>query len=58
MFDPTIAAYTAEYDAFRIRERQVREYALVMDALLARYDAGEQLSEEEIRALTKHFVGE
>lgn len=53
----TVNAYTKEYDAALLRLRQVREYARSMDALLARYDAGEQMTSDEISALTKHFVG-
>jgi len=55
--DPTVRSYTQEWDAVKIRESQQRTFNRAMDALLARHDAGEVLSQQEYEALTIHLVG-
>ena len=50
--DATVRDYTQEWDAVRLREAQQRIFMRAMDALLARHDAGEVLSEAEYQALT------
>ena len=53
-----IADYTKEHDARVLREQQKTTLFRAMDHLLARYDAGEILTQPEIDFLAKHFVGE
>lgn len=59
--DETVREYTREWDSAKIRRDQQeilrRETNLAMDELLARHDAGGELTEEEIRQLTIHICG-
>ena len=57
MFDQTAFEYTRDYEAQALRVKQQRVLYAAMDHLLARYDAGEVLSQVEIEFLEKHFIG-